>query len=102
MVCSYRRLWAGVVAHRVDLTNQLDMKLDIVSTYPTVSQILNMGRETLVMEFSMIKGVSEYHRRELGVNMTAGLVNAVEICQKTMKGTGFDDMLKAYKESKAA
>ncbi len=61
-----------------------------------------MGRETLVMEFSMIKGVSEYHRRELGVNMTAGLVNAVEICQKTMKGTGFDDMLKAYKESKAA
>ncbi|MFO5701862.1 hypothetical protein ACLBSN_32355, partial [Klebsiella pneumoniae] len=32
--------------------------LDIVSTYPNVSQILNIARETCVMEFSMMEGIS--------------------------------------------
>ena len=76
--------------------------LDIVSTYPTVSQILNMGRETLVMEFSQIQGVSELYRREFGVNLNSGKVNSVEMCQKVMKGVTFETMLEAYKRNKVA
>lgn len=72
-----------------------------MSTYPTVSQILNIGRESLTMEFSMIKGVSEYHRREFGVNLICGKVNALEIVQKTMKGVTLNQMLEGYLNSKS-
>ncbi len=75
--------------------------LDIVSTYPNVSQILNIARETTVMEFSMMKDISEHHRREVGVNLTGGRVNAIEICQKIMKAPKLDEMLKLYLDKKA-
>ena len=74
--------------------------LDIISTYPRVSQLLNIGRETTVMEFSRIKGVSEHHRREVGVNLTGGRVNALEICQKILKAPTLDQMLHKYLEAK--
>lgn len=70
--------------------------LDIVSTYPNVSQILNISRETTVMEFSAMKGVSEHHRREAGVNLTAGKVNSIELTQKIMGAPRMDDMLLAF------
>lgn len=70
--------------------------LDIVSTYPNVSQILNISRETTVMEFCGIKGVSELWRREAGVNLTAGRVNSVELTQKIMKAPRMDVMLTAF------
>jgi len=70
--------------------------LDIVSTYPNVSQILNIARETTVMEFSAIQGVSEHWRREAGVNLTAGRVNSVEITQKLMSAPRMDTMLLAF------
>ena len=70
--------------------------LDIVSTYPNVSQILNIARETTVMEFSAIQGVSEHHRREAGVNLTAGRVNSIEITQKIMGAPRMDAMLLAF------
>ena len=70
--------------------------LDIVSTYPNVSQILNIARETTVMEFSAIQGVSELWRREAGVNLTAGRVNCVEITQKVMSAPRMDTMLLAF------
>ena len=61
-----------------------------------------MGRETLVMEFSQIQGVSELYRREFGVNLNSGKVNSVEMCQKVMNGVTFETMLEAYKSNKAA
>uniref|UniRef100_A0AB39CCL2 Nucleic acid binding protein n=1 Tax=Pseudomonas phage RVTF4 TaxID=3236931 RepID=A0AB39CCL2_9VIRU len=70
--------------------------LDIVSTYPNVSQILNIARETTVMEFCGIKGVSELYRREAGVNLTAGRVNSIEITQKVMEAPRMDSLLKAF------
>jgi hypothetical protein len=65
-----------------------------------VSQLLNIARETTVMEFSAMKGISELHRREVGVNLTAGRVNALEICQKILAAPKLDDLLKAYLEHK--
>jgi hypothetical protein len=75
--------------------------LDIVSTYPNVSQILNIARETCVMEFCQIQGITEAVRREFGVNLTGGRVNAVEMAQKVLGAPAFDTMLDAYLAHKA-
>lgn len=75
--------------------------LDIVSTYPNVSQILNIARETCVMEFCQIQGIVESIRREFGVNLTGGRVNAVEMAQKVLGAPQLDDMLDAYLKHKA-
>lgn len=72
--------------------------LDIVSTYPNVSQLLNIARETCVMEFSRMEGITEEARREVGVNLTGGKTNAVEICQKILSAPTLDDMLASYKQ----
>lgn len=74
--------------------------LDIVSTYPNVSQILNIARETTVMETSALQGVSDYHKRELGVNLTGCRTNVLEIGQKILKAPKLDTMLAAYLKSK--
>lgn len=101
MVCSHRRLWAGAFAHRLGVTTQVDNKLDVVSTYPNVSQLLNIARETCRLEFGRIQGVSEQVRREFGVNLMTGKVDAVELAQKTMRAPTLDQMLKGYKEYRA-
>lgn len=74
--------------------------LDIVSTYPNVSQILNIARETTVMETAAVQGVSDHHKRELGVNLTGCRTNVIEIAQKVMKAPKLDKMLEAYLASK--
>jgi hypothetical protein len=75
--------------------------LDIVSTYPNVSQILNIARETTVMETSAVQGVSDYHKRELGVNLTGCRTNVLEIAQKVMRGPKLDEVLAGYLKAKA-
>lgn len=74
--------------------------LDIVSTYPNVSQILNIARETTVMETAALQGVSDHHKRELGVNLTGCRTNVIEISQKILKGPKLDKVLAAYLKSK--
>lgn len=74
--------------------------LDIVSTYPNVSQILNIARETTVMETAAIQGVSDHHKRELGVNLTGCRVNVLEIGQKVLNVPRLDVMLAAYLKHK--
>lgn len=74
--------------------------LDIVSTYPNVSQILNIARETTVMETAAVQGVSDYHKRELGVNLTGCRTNVLEIAQKVLRGPKLDEVLAAYLKSK--
>ena len=74
--------------------------LDIVSTYPNVSQILNIARETTVMETAAIQGISDHHKRELGVNLTGCRVNVLEIGQKILKAPRLDVILAAYIASK--
>lgn len=66
---------------------------DLVSTYPSVSQQLNISRETCVSEFCRMEGISEHRRREVGVNLTAGRTNAVEICEKILGAPTLDRLL---------
>jgi hypothetical protein len=74
----------------------VDNKLDVVSTYPNVSQLLNISRKTCVFEFSRMKGISEHHRREVGVNLTGGRVNAVEIGQKILGMPEMDELVSEF------
>lgn len=70
--------------------------LDLVSAYPSITQFLNVGRETCWMEFSQMKGISEHRRREVGVNLTGGHVNATEICEKILGGAPLDRLLQEF------
>lgn len=74
--------------------------LDIVSTYPNVSQILNIARETTVMETAAIQGVSDLRKRELGVNLTGCRTNVLEIGQKILNAPKLDELLAGYLRSK--
>lgn len=74
--------------------------LDIVSTYPNVSQILNIARETTVMETAALQGVSDHHKRELGVNLTGCRTNVVEIAQKILGAPKLDNLLAGYLRAK--
>ncbi len=53
------------------------------------------------MEFCMMSGVTEPVRREFGVNLTGGRVNAIELAQKVLKTPTMDTLLNAYMERKA-
>lgn len=46
-----------------------------------------------------MEGITEHHRREVGVNLTGGRVNAVEICQKILGAPTLDELLQEF-ESK--
>ncbi len=73
--------------------------LDVRSTYPSVSQLLNIARETIDMEFARFKGISMETRMEIGINLSGGLINSVDICKKVFKAPSFDDLLDKFKQS---
>lgn len=60
--------------------------------------MLNIGRDTCIMEFSQIQGLSEHRRRELGVNLTGGSTNALEITEKIFGMPPVDQVLKDFCE----
>lgn len=53
------------------------------------------------MEFCMMSGITEPVRREFGVNLTGGRVNAIEMSQKVLGAPTMDAMLDAYLAFKA-
>lgn len=46
-----------------------------------------------------MKGITDHHRREVGVNLSGGKVNAVEICEKILKAPSLDTLLSGFMES---
>ena len=59
--------------------------LDIEGTYPTEEEVLNIAKETTVRELSRIEGMEEKQQRQLGINLTGGVSNAVECCVTAFK-----------------
>lgn len=53
--------------------------LDIEGTYPTIECVLNISKKTTQRELGAIKGISEKQRREIGINLSGGVANAIEI-----------------------
>ena len=74
--------------------------LDLEGTYPTLEDILNISRETTMRELSKIRGVPEEAQRLVGINLTGGTVNALEIGAEAFKLPTPSVWLEAYEQSK--
>lgn len=53
--------------------------LDIEGTYPTIQVVANISKETTLRELSRIKNITDRQQRMIGINLSGGVVNAVEI-----------------------
>lgn len=69
---------------------------------PTIQRILNISKETTYRELSRIKGITEEVQRAMGINLTAGPVNAIEIVCNIYKAPTPDELLKAFENSLVA
>lgn len=54
--------------------------LDATASYPTGERVFNVSKETTSKEIISIEGVDETTQRMSTINLSAGRVNAVEIC----------------------
>lgn len=72
--------------------------LDVEGTYPNVEIIMNISKETTAQELCYIKDVPEIYRRSVGVNLSGGYVNAVEICMQVFNAPSLDTLLATYDE----
>ena len=69
------------------------------STYPNVSQLLNISPATCVIEVSSIKGISEERRKAFGVNLTGGRVNSVQLATEYFNAPTLDQLLKEFTDA---
>lgn len=73
--------------------------LDVEGTYPNVEIIANISKETTARELSKIEGIDEQVQRSVGINLSGGFVNAVEICVGLYKAPTMDELLAKFKET---
>jgi hypothetical protein len=69
---------------------------DIGSTYPNGEILMNLSKMTTMMELCRVDGVLPSNQRLLGVNLTGGPVNAIEIMTSVMKAPNSFDLLEAF------
>ena len=81
---------------RVGVANPLKISLDVTGAYPTGEDTMNASKSTTRGEISKIQGVSEETRRAAGVNLTAGTMNAVQICCSVLGAPTFDMLCKEF------
>lgn len=67
--------------------------LDIVSTYPKVGIMLNISKETCVLELAKIQNINGTERRSIGINLTGGKTNALILAKKVLKLKAPTDLL---------
>lgn len=94
------KVMAGVSAHRVQLTTVLDKRIDIEATYPTLEDVCNISKETTYRELGCIYGLTDEERRAVGVNLTGGVSNAVEICTNVFKLPSYLEVERIYLENR--
>jgi hypothetical protein len=73
---------------------------DITSTYPNGEIIMNLSKETTMMELGRIQGITGSRQRLIGINLTGGPANAIEILHEVVKAPTPVEMLELYKTSK--
>lgn len=71
---------------------------DVETTYPTAEIIQNISKETTMAEPCRIEGVGREAQRFAGINLTAGLVNSVEIVESVCKAPKLDDWVELAKK----
>jgi hypothetical protein len=61
---------------------------------------MNISKETTVAELIKIEGIDDRTQRSIGINLTGGHINAVEICTRVFKAPTFDQLLADLLQSK--
>lgn len=61
---------------------------------------MNLSKETTMMELARIKGMTGDRQRLVGINLTGGPANAIEIMSEVLKVPGPIEMLELYMLSK--
>lgn len=74
--------------------------LDVEGTYPNEEILMNISRETTMMEVVGIQGIGDNLRRAIGVNMSSGAVNAVEISEILYRAPALEDVVSIYEYSR--
>jgi hypothetical protein len=75
---------------------------DITSTYPNGEIIMNLSKETTMMELGRIKGIEKDRQRLIGINLTGGPANAIELLTEVTGAPNPVQLLELYKASKTA
>lgn len=75
--------------------------LDVEGSYPNGGVCLNISKETTKKEIISVQGVDEHTRRMCTINLSAGHVNALEICTNLLGMPTLDQMLESFTQSTA-
>lgn len=73
---------------------------DIGSTYPNGEIIMNLSKQTTMMEFGKIKGVPTHKQQLIGINVTGGPANATMLAIEVLKAPTPVQLLEAYRKHK--
>lgn len=63
---------------------------------------MNISAETTYREVSKIEHMTDWERRVIGINLTAGPVNSVEYCRLVHKLPNFQTLGKAFEQDRVA
>lgn len=74
--------------------------LDISGTYPNEEDIENISKDTTAFETCGIRGMTEQDQRYLGLTLTGGKSNALELAMRYFNYPSPDQILRAYREHK--
>lgn len=75
--------------------------LDVAATYPTEEVVYNISKETTWLEMSAIQGLPDEVRREVGINISGGVANAMEHCMTVHGLPSPEQMLALYMQKTA-
>lgn len=70
--------------------------LDVEGTYPNEEILMNISRETTMMEVAAIQGLTELQRRSVGAHLSGGHVNCAEICRDLYKAPDMEQLLARF------
>jgi len=59
---------------------------------------MNLSKETTMMELAKIEGISASRQRLVGINLTGGPANAIEILVEVMGAPTHHDLLQGFQE----
>lgn len=72
--------------------------LDVEGTYPNEQVLFNISKATTAKEVAQIQGISEEIRRAVGINLSGGHVNAVEIVCDLYGAPTLDQLLSQFRQ----
>lgn len=70
--------------------------IDIEGTYPNLEDCMNISNETTYRELGVIQGLTDEERRAVGINLSGGIVNAIEMGTDLLGLPNFKQMEEIY------